>query len=634
MTTDPTTDPTPEAAELAPGVIWSATITEMGDEFIDVDLGDGQKGRMEAIEARFPENTEGIQAKTGDTVNVLVDELQDDVWAVSMDKANKIQIFDRLMELAKAREEITGTVTRRIRGGVSMDIGVRAFLPARESGLRNSELDSAVGRTLTCVIKRYDLDKNEVVLTRKKIAERQHEKLREEVYSKLEVGAVVKGTVTSITRFGAFLDIGGMDGLLHVSEMAWKRVSRPEAIVALGNTLEVKIVEIDRERDRIGLSLKDMTPNPWISVAESFPAGSRARGPVTSVTDFGAFVRVADGVEGLVHISELTWDRNIKHPSAVTAVGEELDVVVLNVDIAEQRLSLSHKRLTPSPWQEALSDLDTGVKIEGTVTSVVDFGVFVELRPGVEGLVHVSDMAWDKRIERPSDLRDFQPGDTCEVIILNIDPDRERISLGIKQLEGDPWADATANLKQGDVIDVTISRLESFGAFATIAENVEGLIHISEVSTERVDELEHHLRHGQEVKVKVINLDRRSRKIGLSIKAYLEQDMMYEYSEDVSAGTSLGALLKAKGIVPADEDGGDDAPEATEEAEASAAPAEDAAATEAAPAEDAAANDEAVAEAAEDAAAAEAATDDAAPAAEETASDETPADAEDKAEGE
>jgi len=615
MTTDQTTDQTTESAALAPGVLWSATITAMGDETIDVDLGDGQKGRMDAIEARFPENTEGLQAKPGDTVQVLVDELEGDIWSVSMDKANKIQIFDRLMQLAEAKEEITGTVTRRVRGGVSIDIGVRAFLPARESGLRNSELDSSIGRSLTCVIKRYDLDKNEVVLTRKKIAERQQEKVREEVYSVIEVGAVVKGTVTSITRFGAFLDIGGVEGLLHVSEMAWKRVSRPESVVALGNSLEVKVVDMDRERDRIGLSLKEMTPNPWIEVAENFPQGARARGPVTSVTDFGAFVRVADGVEGLVHISELTWDRNVKHPSAVTAVGDELDVVVLNVDIADQRLSLSHKRLTPSPWQAALSDLDAGVKLEGTVTSVVDFGVFVELRPGVEGLVHVSDMSWEKRIERPSDLRDFQPGDTCEVIVLNIDPDRERISLGIKQLEGDPWADATANLNKGDVIDVTISRIEGFGAFATIAKNVEGLIHISEVSTERVDDLEHHLKHGQEVKVKVINLDRRSRKIGLSIKAFLEQDTMHEYSEDASAGTSLGALLKAKGIVPADA-GDEEAPAEEAKADAVEAPAADAADEAEAATSDTTAADETPAE---DAATDEVAADDAA------TDDETPA---------
>ncbi|MEO1268150.1 MAG: S1 RNA-binding domain-containing protein [Myxococcota bacterium] len=549
--TEPTAnDPTPEAPpEPTPGVLWDATIATMGDEYIDVDLGHGHKGRMEAIEARFPENTEGLQIKAGDTIPVLVDNREGEWWTVSMDKANKIKIFDRLMELSKTDVQVTGTVTRRVRGGLSLDIGVRAFLPARESGLRNNELDHAVGRTLTCVVKKYDLEKNEVVLTRKELAEQEQAKLREGLYSTLEVGAEVTGTVTSITRFGAFLDLGGVDGLLHVSEMSWKRVGRPESVVALGNTLRVKVIEIDRERDRIGLSLKDMTPNPWLAVAEDFSPNTRAKGPVTSITEFGAFVRLADGVEGLVHISELTWDRSVKHPSAVTAVGEELEVVVLNVDVETQRLSLSHKRLTPSPWQMALEDINTGDRIEGAVTSVVDFGVFVELRTGVEGLVHVSDMSWTERIERPSDLRDFQPGDACEVIVLNIDPDRERISLGIKQLEGDPWADATANLNQGDIIDVTISRIESFGAFATIAEHVEGLIHISEIAQDRVDSIEHHLKHGQEAKVKIINLDRKSRKIGLSIKAYLEQDTMHEYSEDASAGTSLGALLMAKGIV-------------------------------------------------------------------------------------
>jgi small subunit ribosomal protein S1 len=552
----PREEAVPEAlpAGPEPGIFWQAKVSEIGQEYVRVELGDDVVGRFEACEARAADKS--LMVAVGDDVEVLLDDLEGEEWVVSMEKAEKLRVFQRLGALAKDKTVISGVITRQVRGGLSVDIGVRAFLPGRESGFRSHEAGAMVGREINCQIQRFDRKKGEVVLTRRKLAEEAVKARKSALYETINVGDVVTGVVSSVTKFGAFLDIGGADGLLHVSEMSWERVGNPSKVVSEGDEIEVQIVEINPDRDRIGLSRKALLENPWQNFADANPAGTKLTGKVKNITDFGAFVEIGAGVEGLVHISELSWDKSVKSANDLLEAGQELEVIVKEVDIASQRVSLSVKRLQPNPWEMALKDLEVGARITGKVSSVVEFGVFVEVIPGVEGLVHVSDMSWTERISNPTDLRDFQEGEELEVMVLSIDSDRNRLSLGIKQLEKEPWELAGEGLRKGGTLEVTISRLVDFGAFATIVPGLEGLIHISELAVDRVERVDEAVKTGQVVKVRVLDADRKKAKISLSIKAHLtgEGEGMREYTEESNVGTSLGALLMKKGLVDEEEE--------------------------------------------------------------------------------
>jgi small subunit ribosomal protein S1 len=540
---------TDDTTTLEPGIYWNATVTEIGDDAVTVDLGDDTLGYFPAGEARAAGG--GALVKAGDSIEVLVDDLSDDgSWVVSMEKAEKLRVFERLVQLAKKRAVVQGVVTRHIRAGLSVDIGVKALLPNRDSGFRPHELPALVGTTIKAQVIKFDRRKGEVVLSRRKIAERDAEVRQAQLMSRIEVGDIVKGSVVSIRDFGAFVDLGGADGLIHVSEMAWDKGLQPKDVLSVGDEVEVLIKEIDTQRGRIGLSLKALRDNPWDKLAGQHTVGSKTKGKVSSITDFGIFVTIG-GVDGLVHVSELTWEKESTDPNSIASVGDEIEVVVKEVDTSRQRLSLSIKQLLPNPWQAGLGSLEVGQRVTGAITSVVDFGVFVQVAPGVEGLLHCGDMTWEKRISKPSEFRKFQEGEDVEVIVISIEADRQRVGLGIKQLDGDPWEEAGAELKKGGTLTVTITRLEKFGAFAQIVPGLEGLIHISEVAVDRVENLRHELRTGQEVKVKVLEADRRSRKVGLSIKRLLmdEGEGIREHVEEDEGGTSLGDLLKKSGHI-------------------------------------------------------------------------------------
>ncbi len=609
-----------------PGLVWKATVKEIGQEEVLVSLDGGATGSFPVREAKAADKSWMVEA--GDEIEVLLDVERGGQWLVSMEKAEKLRVWDRLVSLAKEKAIVEGVITRPVRGGLSVDIGVRAFLPGRESGIRRADARRAMGRRVSCQIQRFDRKKGEVVLTRKAIAEKEEARFKADAYAKLSMDQIIEARVTSVTKFGAFMDLGGVEGLLHVSEMSWDRNVQPSKLVSVGDVFEVKIVEINPERDRVGLSRKSLLANPWAEFAEANPAGTRLQGTVTSIADFGAFVRVAEGVEGLVHISELSWDRDVKDPRAVLNKGDEVEVLIKEYNLDSQRLSLSIKRLGPDPWTQALSNINVGDKITGKITSVADFGVFVEVVAGVEGLVHVSDMSWTDRVEKPGDFREFNQGDELEVMVLELNADRRRISLGIKQLDQDPWEAAGSELKKGGTLTVTISRIAEFGAFATIVPGLEGLIHVSELATDRVERVDDAVKVGQEVKVRVLSAERKNRKVSLSIKAHLigEGEGMSSYEEEGTAGTSLGALLAARGLVEdsgaseeadAAEDGADDA--ASEEVAADA-PAEaaagdageaagEAASEEASSGDDAAAADSSEGDASEEGAAGEDAKD-------------------------
>lgn len=539
----------PEPTGPQPGEYWDCTVTALGDEHVTVDMGEGLIGRFPALEARASGG--GNLVEPGDKIEVLLDETEDDgSWIVSMEKAEKVRVFERLIELAKRKAVVEGVVTRHVRAGLSVDIGVKALLPARDSGIRPHDMPKMVGRTIKAQVIKFDRRKGEVVLSRRKVAEHDAEVRKAQLLNRIEVGDIVKGRVVSVRPFGAFVDIGGADGLIHVTEMSWDKGVKPEDIVSMGEEVEVLIKEIDTQRDRIGLSLKALRDNPWDGFADKHAVGSRVTGKVNSITEFGVFVTI-DGIDGLVHISELSWDRNVKDANTLVSVGDTTEVVIKEIDVDRRRLSLSIKRTQPNPWEVAVGELEVGKRITGPIRNITDFGVFVEVVPGVEGLLHCGDMSWTERIEKPADHMEFKEGEEIEVMVLGIDPDRNRVSLGLKQLENDPWEDAGPGLKKGGTLDVKITRLADFGAFAEVVPGLEGLIHISEVAVDRVERLRSHLSVGQEVKVKVKDADRKTRKISLSIKALLidEGGGIREHVEDDDAGTSLGALLKKSGHV-------------------------------------------------------------------------------------
>ena len=531
-----------------PGGWWNGTVSELGDEHVTVDLGDGIVGRFPALEARAAGG--GNLVEPGDEIEVLLDEPDSDgTWIVSMEKAEKVRVYERIIELAKRKAVVEGVVTRHIRAGLSIDIGVKAILPNRESGFRPHEMAQMVGKTVKAQVVKFDRRKGEILLSRTKVAEHDAEMRKAQLLNRIEVGDVVKGRVVSVRPFGAFVDIGGADGLIHVTELSWDKGIKPESVVSVGEEVEVLIKEIDTQRDRIGLSLKALRDNPWDGFAEKHAVGSRVSGRVNSITEFGVFVTI-DSIDGLVHLSELSWDRTVTDPNTLVKVGETIDVIINAIEIDRRRLSLSIKRTQPNPWEVAVGALEVGKRVTGPIRNVTEFGVFVEVVPGVEGLLHVGDMSWKERIEKPSDFREFTEGEEIEVMVLAVDADRNRVSLGLKQLENDPWTDAGDQLKKGGTLEVKITRLADFGAFAEIVPGLEGLIHISEVAVDRVERLRSHLSMGQEVKVRVLDADRKSRKISLSIKALLVDDGgAREYVEDDEAATSLGALLKKSGHV-------------------------------------------------------------------------------------
>ncbi len=538
-----------EARELEPGVFWSARVEEIGQERVVVSLGDGAQGVFDVREARAADKS--FMIKVGDEIEVLVDEkAPEGVWLVSMEKAEKVRVFNRLTKLAKERTTVKGVITRQVRGGLSVDIGVRAFLPGQESGFRREDAQRVIGQRIICQIQSFDRQKGEVVLTRKSLVEKADKAAKAALYERIKVGDVVTGVVSSVTKFGAFVDIGGSDGLLHATEMSWDRVGDPASVVSVGDELEVQIIELDSKKDRIGLSRKALVPNPWLTFAADHPEGSRASGVVTSLTDFGAFVDIG-GVEGLVHVSELSWDRNVRSAKGFLEKGQKVEVFIKEFDVENQRISLSLKRLEENPWSSLVKSLEVGGRVKGKVRSVVDFGVFVEVLPGVEGLLHVSDLSWTERLSTPHDFRDFQEGEEVEVVVLGIDMDRGRVSLGVKQLTREPWEAAGEGLRKGGVLEVTIVRTMPFGAFATIVPGLEGLIHVSELAVDRVDRVEDVVKPGQTVKVRVLEADRKKGKVSLSIKAFLTEEggAMTSYTEQSTGGTSFGALLKAQGLV-------------------------------------------------------------------------------------
>jgi len=500
------------------GEVVRGRVVLVGKEHVMVDVGYKSEGQIPIQE--FQDESGRVAVREGDTIEVLLESKDDEEGeiALSKTKADKIKVWEEIRRAYEQGGTVEGKVIGRVRGGLSVDVGVTAFLPGSQADLRVSRnLEKMIGQTYRFRVLKYNRRRSNIVLSRRVLLEEEREKMRGRTLDALQEGIVVKGVVKNITDYGAFVDLGGVDGLLHVTDMSWGRVKHPSEVVQIGDEVEVKVLHYDREKERVSLGLKQMTPDPWASVEERFPVGTRLQGKVVSITDYGAFVELDKGVEGLVHVSEMSWTKRVRHPSKVVSVGDEVEVVVLNVEPARRRISLGMKQVKPNPWDAVAEKYPVGTVIQGKIRNITEFGIFIGLDEGIDGMVHVSDISWTKRIRHPGEL--FKKGQETQAIVLNIDKENERFSLGIKQLEPDPWETLAQRYPVGSKVTGKVTSVTDFGVFVEIEEGIEGLVHISELRKEKVKSASEVCKEGDQLEALVIHVDQKERKIGLSVKA-------------------------------------------------------------------------------------------------------------------
>jgi len=500
------------------GEVVSGTVIAVGTETVTVDIGYKSEGEVPKHEFKRSDGTYDV--RIGDVVKVFFESVEDEegtVW-LSKEKADQLKIWDELQDAYNQEDVVQGRVVQRVKGGLSVDIGVPAFLPGSQVDLRPvRNLDDLIGKTFPFKILKFNKKRGNIVLSRRVLLEKEREEIRKETLERMEEGVVLEGIVKNITDYGAFIDLGGVDGLLHITDMSWGRVGHPSEVLSFGDRIHVKVLRYDRERERVSLGLKQTTEDPWNSAALKYPVGTIVKGKVVSLTDYGAFIALEEGIEGLIHISEMSWIKKVRHPSQILSVGDQVETKVLNLDVDNQRISLGLKQTEPNPWSLLKDKYPKGSRVKGTIRNITDFGVFVGIEEGIDGLVHISDISWTHKVKHPGEM--FKKGDEIEAVVLNIDEDNNKFSLGIKQLEKDPWDDIPARYKMGDFVKGQITNITDFGVFLEIEKGIEGLIHISELSEERVEDIRSFASVGDALEAKIIHLDPRERKIGLSIKA-------------------------------------------------------------------------------------------------------------------
>ncbi len=532
------------------GDVAIGTIIGTVDDYVLVDVGDKAESYIAKSEFQLDD---GIEFNVGDTFEVFVERRKDEGGLLlSRDKAIAIKVWEDIAKIQEADETIEGKVENRVKGGMSVNIGVPAFLPYSQIDLRPvKDLDALIGESFDFKILKFNRKRNNVVISRRAILEEARAKLREKMRSVLEEGQIIKGAITNITDYGLFIDMGGMDGLCHITDLSWGRVSHPAKLYKVGQELEVKVLKYDKDHDRVSLGVKQLKADPWATVAERFPVGEKTMGKVVSITDYGVFVELEEGVEGLIHVSEMTWSKKPRHPSKMVTVGDELEIMVLNIEPETKRISLGMKQLLPNPWDLVTDNYPVGSVIEGKVKNITDFGIFIGIEEGIDGLIHVSDLSWTERIKHPSEK--YSKGETIQAAVLKIDKEHERFSLGIKQLEPDPWQAAYNNYPSGTIIEGNITNVTDFGVFVQLEEGIEGLVHVSEISKDKVKTPIGMYEVGDTLKAIVINVSAKDRKIGLSIKT-LEEDGEEGAAEnyakkkeeaEASAPSTFGDLLKA-----------------------------------------------------------------------------------------
>jgi small subunit ribosomal protein S1 len=527
------------------GSIVKGHVLEIRPREVLVDIGYKSEGVIPASEF---DDVEDLQV--GDEVEVLLERLEDDQGMVklSKEKAAHKQNWDKIVKVFQGDGLIKGKVKAVVKGGLTVNIGVEAFLPASQIDIvPPKDLQQFVGNTYDFKIVKVNDDRKNVVLSRRELIEQERAEKRQKFLEGVKIGSTVHGTVKNLTDFGAFIDLDGMDGLLHITDMTWGRLGHPSELLKVGQELEVQVLDINKEKERVSLGLKQTQKNPWDKIEERFPIGTNVKGKITNLVPYGAFVELEEGVEGLIHVSELSWTKRITRPSDVLNVGQEVEAIVLGVNKEEQKISLGVRQLEANPWDEIEHRYMIGKTVHGKVRNMTAYGAFVELEEGIDGMVHVSDLSWTRKVNHPSEV--LKKGDDVEAVVIDIDKQNQRISLGIKQLEDDPWKIIDQRYKIGDLVKGKVTKLASFGAFVQLADDIDGLVHISQLSEDRVDKVKDVLKIGQDVEARVIKVDRTERRIGLSIKAanYSDEEIKRESEafESIKPGEDLVGLEQA-----------------------------------------------------------------------------------------
>ncbi|MEW6357271.1 MAG: 30S ribosomal protein S1 [Planctomycetota bacterium] len=582
--TDITKDIEQSIKDFEVGSILTGRILNVSGNDVVIDVGYKSEGLVPIEEFGRPEDIE-----PGTQVEVLLEAVEDDsgLIVLSKRKADRIRGWEKIISEHAEGDVVTGAVTRKIKGGLLVDIGVPVFLPASQVDIRRpGDIGDWVGREVTCKILKIDESRRNIVVSRRKLIEEEREERKKELMAVIEEGQVRKGIVKNIADFGAFVDLGGIDGLLHITDMSWGRISHPSEMVAIDQEIEVKILNVDKEKEKIALGLKQLTESPWENIETKYPVGSRTTGQVVNVTSYGAFVKLETGVEGLVHISEMSWTRRINHPSEVVAIGDTIEVVVLGINKEKQEISLGMKQTELNPWTLVEQKYPTGTKIKGRVRNLTNYGAFIELEEGIDGLLHLSDMSWTRKVTHPSEV--VKKGDKVEVIVLSVDQEKKRVALGLKQLLPDPWdGEIPDKFKVGDVVHGKVTKIASFGVFVELGDGLEGLLHISELSERKVQTPEEIVNINDEVNVRIIKVDPIERKIGLSLrtmkgapedetgvtKAPAQPDKEGRPEQPAEAAVEATAEEPAKDEPPAEPPAAEAAPEG--EAEAAPPPEEE-----------------------------------------------------------
>jgi len=511
--------------EFREGSIVNGTVLEIKQQVVLVDIGYKSEGAIPIGEF------EDEEFEVGDEVEILLERLENDEGMVvlSKEKAAHKQNWDKIVQVYKDGGLVKGKIKSVVKGGLMVNVGVEAFLPGSQTDIiPPKDLNEYVGKVYEFKIVKVNDDRKNIVLSRREVIEQERAEQRAAFLETVKIGDRVEGLVKNITDFGVFVDLSGMDGLLHITDMSWGRINHPSEMVAIGQSVEVQILDVNRERERVSLGLKQMQNNPWENIEARYPVESRVKGKITKLVPYGAFVELEDGVEGLVHVSELSWTKRITRPSDVLTQDEEIEAVVLGINIEEQKISLGVRQLDSNPWDDIDGRYPIGSKIKGSVRNLTAYGAFVEMEDGIDGMIHVSDLSWTRKINHPSEI--LKKGEEVEAQVIEIDKPNQRISLGIKQLENDPWSEIDTTFKVGDLVKGTVAKIASFGAFVELEDDIDGLVHISQISEEHVAKVKDVINVGDEVEARVIKVDKVERRIGLSIKAanYSEEDLKRE----------------------------------------------------------------------------------------------------------
>lgn len=534
--------------QMKPGAILSGTVIEISGDFVMVNAGLKSEGVIPV--EQFMDETGTVSVSVGEVVEVALDSVEDGFGEtrLSREKAKRARAWARLEKAQETEEIVSGSITGKVKGGFTVEINdIRAFLPGSLVDVRPVRDTSYLeGKELEFKVIKLDRRRNNVVVSRRAVVESEYSAEREQLLESLQEGQEVTGIVKNLTDYGAFLDLGGIDGLLHITDMAWKRVKHPSEVVEVGQEMKVKVLKFDRERNRVSLGLKQLGDDPWMDLIRRYPENTRIFGKVTNIADYGCFVEIEEGVEGLVHVSEMDWTNRNVNPNKVVQLGDEVEVMILDIDEERRRISLGVKQCKQNPWEEFAENFNKSDKVSGKIKSITDFGIFIGLDGGIDGLIHLSDLSWNDTGEDA--VRNFQKGQEIEAVVLAVDPERERISLGVKQLEQDPFGQFVADNPKGSIIKGTITEVDTKLAMVNLGEGVEGILRASEYSRDRVEDLKMHLKEGDELEAKFINIDRKARAISLSIKAKEsdeEGEAMRDYAQSSTAtATTLGDLMK------------------------------------------------------------------------------------------